>query len=139
MRHSVTFRIRYSETDQMGTYYNSRALEWFEYGRTELCRATGKPYRQWESEGVLLPVMEAHVEYVGKAQYDDLLKMTTSVSMSGRARMRFDVTIEQAEGGALVCRGYTIHAVTDPSGKPIRPPQWVLETIAHDARRGGDL
>jgi len=58
-RHTVQFRVRYSETDQMKTYYNSRALEWFEYGRTELCRALGKPYREMEQLGVLFPVSEA--------------------------------------------------------------------------------
>ena len=34
----LQLRVRYSETDQMGTFYNSRALEWFECGRTELMR-----------------------------------------------------------------------------------------------------
>ncbi len=37
-RHSFRFRVRSSETDQMGTFYNSRPLEWFEMGRTELLR-----------------------------------------------------------------------------------------------------
>jgi hypothetical protein len=41
-------RVRYSETDQMGTFYNSRALEWFECGRTELLRQLGIPYAQME-------------------------------------------------------------------------------------------
>jgi acyl-CoA thioesterase FadM len=41
--------------------------------------------------------------------------------------MRFDVEIEQAETGKPVCRGYTIHAITDLQGKPIRPPQWLLK------------
>ena len=36
--HLVLLRVRYSETDQMGTYYHSRALEWFEWGRSELLR-----------------------------------------------------------------------------------------------------
>jgi acyl-CoA thioester hydrolase len=129
MHHSLNFRIRYSETDQMGTYYNSRVLEWFEYGRTELCRATGVAYRQWEERGVRLPLVEAHVEYQGMAKYDDLLKMTTSMSMPGRARLRFDVTIELAGTGQPVCRGYTIHAITNLSGKPVRPPQWILELL----------
>ena len=45
-------RVRYGETDQMGTFYNSRALEWFECGRTELLRAIGAAYagvsgRKW--------------------------------------------------------------------------------------------
>ena len=130
MQHVVFFRVRYSETDQMGTYYNSRALEWFEFGRTELCRATGTPYRQWEERGVMLPLVEAHVQYLGKARYDDRLKMTTTVATAGRARLRFDVVIAQADGGAAVCSGYTIHAITDAKGKPIRPPQWLLDLLA---------
>ncbi|MFZ5831809.1 MAG: acyl-CoA thioesterase [Planctomycetota bacterium] len=132
MQHTVQFRVRYSETDPMRTYYNSRALEWFEYGRTELCRMTGKPYRQWEAEGVMLPLTEAHVEYRGRADYDELLSMTTTVSLVGRARMRFDVTIVQAETGQPVCRGYTLHAITDLGGRPIRPPAWIRELIAPD-------
>ncbi len=130
--HTVEFRVRYADTDQMGSYYNSRALDWFEYGRTELCRATGTPYAEWERRGVLLPVAEAHVKYRGRAAYDQLLRMTTTVSMSGRARMRFDVTIEHVDGNP-VCSGYTVHAVTDATGKPIRPPQWMLELVG-----GGD-
>jgi acyl-CoA thioester hydrolase len=71
-------------------------------------------------------VIEAHVEYLGKARYDDLLKLTTRISLSGRARVRCDVEVEQAETGAPVCRGHTIHAVADRSGKPVRPPQWLV-------------
>jgi acyl-CoA thioester hydrolase len=127
MQHIHHIRVRYSETDAMGTYYNSRALEWFECARSELCRATGKPYTQWEADGVQLPIIEAHVEYLGKAQYDDLLKLTVKGDMVGRVRLRFDVIIEQAETGQPVCQGYTIHAITDPVGKPTRPPQWLLK------------
>ena len=82
-----------------------------------------------ESEGVLFPVVEAHVEYRGKAGYDDLLKITSVASMVGRVRARFDAQIEHAETGAAVCRGYTIHAVTDAQGKPIRPPRWLAPLI----------
>ena len=55
--HVLTLRIRYSETDQMGTFYNSRPLEWFECGRTELLRALGLPYAELEGRGVLLPFL----------------------------------------------------------------------------------
>jgi acyl-CoA thioester hydrolase len=37
-------RVRYSETDQMGTVYNAHYLVWFEIGRTDWCRAAGIPY-----------------------------------------------------------------------------------------------
>ena len=128
--HELLIRVRYSETDQMRTYYNSRVLEWFEQGRAELLRALGKPYKEMENLGVQLPVSEAHVEFLGRAEYDDLLRIKTAISMAGRARMRFDEEIEDAATGRPVCRGYTIHAVTDMSGKPIRPPAWLLEAIA---------
>ena len=114
--HVVEFRVRYSETDQMGTFYNSRALEWFECGRTELLRALGLPYAEMETRGVMLPLVEAHVEYLGRARYDDLLRMTSRGSLTGKARVRVDCDIVQA---------YTVHAITDATGKPIRPPVWL--------------
>ncbi|MGA2034967.1 MAG: thioesterase family protein [Thermoguttaceae bacterium] len=132
LEHVYLFRIPYSDTDAMGTYYNSRALEWFERGRTELCRGLGKPYRQWEQDGVALPIVEAHVEYQGRAQYDDQLRLTTRAAMAGRARMRFDVEVQHASSARPVCRGYTIHAITDLAGRPIRPPQWLLDLMECD-------
>ena len=125
----TTFRVRYSETDQMGTFYNSRALEWFECGRTEWLRLNGMVYTEMEDRGVLLPLIEAHVQYLGRARYDDLLEMTTSAAMSGKARLRCDVHIVHANGRADVVKGYTVHAFTNPSGRPIRPPAWFIEKL----------
>jgi acyl-CoA thioester hydrolase len=93
----LRLRVRYSETDQMGTFYNSRALEWFECGRTELMR--------------------------------NLLRITSTVELQGRAKLRFDVEINQNGTGRPVVRGYTIHAFTDTRGKPIRPPAWFVALL----------
>ena len=122
----VLIRVRYSETDQMGTFYNSRALEWFEVGRTEALRQMGVAYTEMESRGVMLPLIEAHVEYLGRAVYDDQLRITAKLSKPKAARFRFDIEIEHAESGKAVARGYTIHAVTDEQGKVMRPPKWLL-------------
>ncbi|MEI7730030.1 MAG: thioesterase family protein [Verrucomicrobiota bacterium] len=127
--HTITFRVRYSETDQMGTFYNSRPLEWFEVGRTELLRQLGIPYTEMETRGAFLPLVESHVEYLGRARYDDPLRMTCTMTIEGRARLRCDVEIVHAETGKKVTRGYTIHAFTDPVGKPIRPPGWFLGVL----------
>ena len=128
-QHVSTLRVRYSETDQMGTFYNSRALEWFECGRTELLRAMGLAYTEMEARGLFLPLVEAHVEFLGRARYDDLLQLTTSLQLAGRARTRLDVRIVNAETGKGVARGYTVHAFTDRAGKPVRPPEWFLEAV----------
>ena len=80
----LQLRVRYSETDQMGTFYNSRALEWFECGRTELMRRRlGLSYAELEAKDVFLPLVEAHLEFQGGARYDDLLDVASTVEMSG--------------------------------------------------------
>ena len=128
--HTIQFRVRYSETDQMQTFYNSRALEWFEVGRTELSRALGVPYSEWERRGILMPLVEARVFFRGRARYDDLLEMTVVLKAEGRARLRFENRIVQAETGAPVADGYTVHAmVSTESGRPVRAPDWVRELL----------
>src|SRR6476660_8137855 len=110
----LQLRVRYSETDQMGTFYNSRALEWFECARSELMRNRMKmSYADVEAKGVFLPLVEAHLEFQSGARYDDLLNVTSVVDFSGRARLRFDVQVTHAESGRPVVRGYTVHAFVD--------------------------
>ena len=113
----------------MGTFYNSRALEWFECARTDLLRAAGIPYADMERKGYLLPLVEAHVNYLGRARYDDPLTLTTCAAPAGKASLRFDVSIVNASDNALIVTGYTVHAVTDPAGKPTRLPDWVLNAL----------
>ncbi len=127
MEHTVEIRVRYSEIDQLGTFYNSRALEWFEVGRTELLRAMGLPYDEMETRGAHLPLVTSHVEYRGRAGYDDRLAVTATVAVD-KARLRFDVKIHHIDG-RLVAEGYTVHAITSIAGKPMRPPAWLVEAI----------
>lgn len=128
--HTLQFRVRYSETDQMQTFYNSRALEWFEVGRTELSRAIGVPYAEWEKRGILMPLVEARVFFRGRARYDDLLEMTVTLKAEGRARLLFENRIVQADGSGAVAEGYTVHAmVSTETGRPVRSPDWVVELL----------
>jgi acyl-CoA thioester hydrolase len=113
----------------MGTFYNSRALEWFECGRTEYLRQIGLPYADMEARGVFLPLTEAHVRFLGRARYDDELKLSVSAGMSGKARVRFDVEIVHAATGDPVTAGHTIHACIDEQERVIRPPAWLAQTL----------
>ncbi len=127
--HTTSLRVRYCETDQMGTFYNSRALEWFECGRTELLRAAGISYAKLEDDGFFLPVIEAFVKYLNKARYDDLLTVKTSMFLEGRARIKMQVDISHTESEKPVVCGYTIHIFANRSGRPIRPPKFFYEVF----------
>ena len=125
----TTVRVRYGETDQMGTFYNARALDWFECGRTAWLHEAGLDYRQLEQQGIHLPVIEAHVRFLGRAGFDDTLRVATTASSVGRARLRFDVEITHDATNAPVAAGYTIHPTTTREGKPIRPPAWLMNHL----------
>ena len=77
-KHTYQLRVRYSESDRMGTVYNSRLLEWMEVGRSEWIRAAGESYAEWEKLGVMAPIVEAHLKFRGRAGYDDLLEIETT-------------------------------------------------------------
>lgn len=84
---SVEFRVRYSETDQMGVVYHGNYLPWCEVGRTELIRRIWKPYARIEQEdGVLLAVTDISLRYHASARYDDVVRVTTTLeSVRSRA------------------------------------------------------
>jgi len=124
-KHTHQLRIRYSESDRMGTFYNSRLLEWMEVGRTELIRAMGCPYSEWEARGVMAPIVEANLQFRGRAGYDDLLQIETTCSKMGRVRLRFDSKITLVETGKVVAEGFTIHALVNEKGKLLRIPNWI--------------
>ena len=120
MAHLSTCRVTYRMTDQMGVVYYANYLELFEIGRTDLLRATGLTYRQMERDGYLLPVIHAACDYLAPARYDDLLEIRTTIGRLSRVRIDFDYEVRRAEGGELLCRGVTRHAIVGAGGRPRR-------------------
>jgi acyl-CoA thioester hydrolase len=119
-RHREHVRVRYADTDQMGFVYYANFLRYFEVARAEWLRSGGLPYSSVESEGALLPVVEAHVRYLAPARYDDLLAIDCGPASVRAASARF--TYEVRRGDQLLVEGYTTHACIDRNGRPRRFP-----------------
>ena len=115
-------RVRYAETDKMGVAYYANYFVWFEVGRCELLRTLGGTYNQLEETGVLLPVIEARCNYRAPARYDDALMIETTGSLKSRARVEFSYEVRRKTTSELLASGNTIHAATDPNGRPLRVP-----------------
>jgi len=122
-------RVRYADTDQMGTAYHGNYFTWFEVGRTEMLRALGTSYREVEQAGVRLPVVEASCRYLRSAHYDDLLAIETTLAALGRASLRFEYRVLSAADGGLLALGWTSHCFLDVAGRPIRPPAFFRELL----------
>jgi acyl-CoA thioester hydrolase len=61
--HNYKFRVAYSDTDQMGVMHHSNYLRYFEMARHELLRDMGISYSEIETDGVIMPVIQANVDY----------------------------------------------------------------------------
>ena len=126
---SCQIRVRYAETDKMGVAYYANYFVWFEVARCELLRSLGGRYRDLEAGGLFLPVVEAHCDYRAPARYDDDLDVLTTGSMRSRARVAFEYEVRRGVDRGLLAVGHTIHAATDPSGKPLRVPPDLREML----------
>jgi len=121
-RHEIQIRVRYAETDQMGVVWHGSYLLYFEEARTEALRASGWSYRSLEESGVMLPLVEAHIEYLQPAHYDDVLSVRVTVAAPPTARIRFDYEID-GETGERLATGHTILGFVDvATRRPCRPP-----------------
>jgi acyl-CoA thioester hydrolase len=118
-------RVRYAETDKMGVVYYANYLVWFEVGRTDLLRESGWNYREMETEGYALPVIEARCTYREPAKYDDELEVRTTGALLSPVRVQFTYEIVRAADAALLATGTTIHATIDRAGRPCRLPERV--------------
>jgi acyl-CoA thioester hydrolase len=70
-------RVRYAETDQMNVVYYGNYAQYFEVARAESIRNLGLTYKEMESEGIMMPVVEMQTKFLRPAHYDDLLTIKT--------------------------------------------------------------
>lgn len=115
-------RVRYGETDAMGHAYYANYLYWFEQARGEWCRKRGFTYKSLEEEGLMLPVVEAHVRYKGEVRYDDEIEVRVRLAEIRRASLKFEYEVWLVEVDKLVTEGYTWHVLMGRERKAVSIP-----------------
>ena len=123
--HTVEFRVRYAETDQMQVVYHSNYLVWCEIGRTEFIRALGTPYAELERQNVTLAVVEANLRFHAAARYDNLIRVTTTIADVRSRTITFDYLITRLDDGHRLVSARTSLVSIDGSGRPIALPSAV--------------
>jgi acyl-CoA thioester hydrolase len=122
--HEIELRVRYQETDGQGRLHHANYINFFEVGRVELLRASGKSYRQLEEEGLFLVVAEASCRYYAPADYDDVLRLRTTTTRAKGARIEHHY--ELFRGDELLADGRTVVACVGRDGKVRRLPAWLI-------------
>ena len=125
-------KVYYKDVDQMGIVYYARYYEYFEAARTELLKSLGIRVTVIENEGYLLPVITSHCDYKVGANFEDTLVINTIIKDQPKSRLRIDYEIHRDNSDELLVSGYTLHAFTDKSGKAVKPPKQLMETLKHN-------
>ena len=106
----------------MGVAHHSSYLLWFELARTGLLREAGHAYRDLESDGVRLPVLEYGCKFPKSADYDDALVIETRVRDLRSRTVTFEYIVHR--GDEMIAEGFTHHVCVDSqpeAAPPSRP------------------
>ncbi len=126
----ISFRVRYSETDQMGVVYHGNYAQYFEMGRVEWLRQLGTSYKEMEENGIMLPVISLHVDFKKPAKYDDLITVRTILKKMPAVRIEFDFEIRNQAGDILVTANTVLVFMDMEKKRPVKCPDYLLEKIA---------
>jgi len=122
---TVKMRVRYAEVDTMRIVHHSRYVVYFEEARSEYARQRGKPYSQFEEDGLFLTVTEVGVRYVRPARYEQLIAAHAWVTEMKSRGMTFHYEIVDAETRDRLVTGFTKHICVDQTGAVARiPDSW---------------
>jgi acyl-CoA thioester hydrolase len=125
---SIDIRVRYCECDPMGVVHHTVYPVWFEMGRTELLRSTGRTYRDMEAAGLLLAVVRLEVSYKQPARYDDQVQLRTTLTRIGAVKVEH--SYELWRGDDLLVTGSTTLACIGRDGKAQAMPEGWLSAPA---------
>ena len=131
LEHTIKFRVRYGETDQMGVVYHGAYPAYFEMGRTEWLRNLGVTYRWMEEHDVMLPVVDLSIRYKLGARYDDLLLLTTRLRENPSYKITFDYYLKNEQEQELATATTTLVFKSTVNNKLIRVPEYITARLDH--------
>ena len=88
-----------------------------------MLRELGKPYQEFEAEGLFFPVREGGCRYRGLARFDDLLEVRIEAVELRGASLRFEYVVTAGE--RAIADGFTVHACVTREGRVVRVPEEV--------------
>ena len=125
----TSFRVRYSETDQMQYVYYGNYAAYYEVGRVEALRQLGLSYKDLEDTGIMMPVLESHSYYHMPAKYDSLLTIKVTIPQLPLARIKFEYEVFSENGDKIHSGDTTLAFVNMDTNKPTRAPDAMTKLL----------
>ena len=123
------FRVRYSDTDQMGYVYYGRYASFYEIARVELFRSLGFSYKKLEEEGIGMPVIDMETKYILPIKYDEQIKINTIIENLPSSRISFKYEVYNQNNELANTANTTLTFINLINKKPVRMPAELLDII----------
>jgi len=124
-------RVRYAETDQMNIVYYGNYAQYFEVGRVESIRQLGYTYKDMETSGVIMPVVDLHIRYLRPATYDDLITIKTQVrELPVDHQIEFYQEVYNEQGKMLTNGKVTLYFLELTTRRKTTMPEVLREKLA---------
>lgn len=118
---------RYAETDQTGFVAHARIVPWLELGRAALLKQHGIVYRDLETRGYFLPVLEFGAVYHAPLRHEDEIVVRTILRSRPSFRFRLDYELRCRDEVAVTA--FTVQGFVNREGRPSRPPREFLAVV----------
>ena len=125
----TTYRVRYSDTDQMGVVYYGNYPRLYEIGRSEMIRDLGYTYKGLEESGVFMPVASLNAKYRMPLYYDELITIETSIKKMPQARMVFHHSIFNEKDELVHTAEVTLVFLSKETNRPVRVPEYMIRAL----------
>jgi acyl-CoA thioester hydrolase len=106
----------------MGVVYHANYLIWCEMGRTHFIREAGISYAEMERSGISLAVSDLSVRFHAPARYEDLIRVTTTLTDVRSRLIAFEYLVTNAENTQRLATAQTRLVSLDRAGRPIALP-----------------
>ena len=123
------FKVRYSETDQMGFVHHSNYLKYFELARIEWLNAVEFSYKRLEENGVIMPVIDAEIFFKSPAFFDDLLSVELTLLEMPKIKVKFKYLVMNQLGNEVATGSTTLAFLNSKNNRPIRCPESLTEKL----------
>lgn len=121
---TIALKVRSYELDSLGHVNNAVYSNYMEHGRLEYFRHMGFDLKNHFSRGLWFVLSESRIRYRQPAFFEDLLKMTTNLTIR-KIRLIFHQEIRR--GDTLIAEGENIIITLNDRQRPIVPPAEILK------------
>lgn len=112
-------RVNYYETDKMKIVHHTNYVRYFEEARIDFMRQINCSCSELESEGILIPVVDAYARFHKSLKFDDEFYVQVKLDKFNGARMEFSYEIRFFKDDSLAVTGHTSHCFINENMKPL--------------------